>query len=112
MNLLLAAFMLASSYFLGWHQLYGQFVNPVYRKYQNWLLLLSIPMTMMSVRAVRLITEHFDQKTWPSRMFTFSIGITMFTLLSSFYFDEKIGLKTAVLICLSAMIVALQVFWK
>lgn len=112
MKLVLAAAMLATSYFLGWHQLYGQFVHPFFKKYQWWLLPVSIPMTAISLVAVRLITEHFDQKTWPSRIFTFSIGIIMFTLLSSYHFNEKINAKTATLICLCAVIVCLQIIWK
>ena len=69
-------------------------------------------MTAISLMAVKLITEHFDQKTWPSRIFTFSIGIIMFTLLNNYYFNEKINAKTATLICMCVAIVILQIFWK
>lgn len=112
MKLFLALMMLALVYVLGWHQIYGQFVSDTYKKYQWFLVLLSVPTTIISAKAIQLITEHFDQKTWPSRMFTFSIGIVMFTLLSSYYFNEKITVKTGVLILLSISIVLLQAFWK
>lgn len=112
MKLLLAIVLLATSYCLGWHQLYGQFVHPFFKKYQLWLLPVSIPMTAISLMAVKLITEHFDQKTWPSRIFTFSIGIIMFTLLNNYYFNEKINAKTATLIFMCVVIVILQIVWK
>jgi len=89
MKLLLGIGILTFVYVIGWHQLYGQFIAEWYKKYQNWLVLFSIP-----------------------RILTFSIGIVMFTLLTQIYFNEKINLKTLVLIALSGLIVALQVIWK
>ena len=49
---------------------------------------------------------------WPNRIFTFSIGIVMFTILTQFYFNEKLNIKTLTLIALSGVIVLLQVLWK
>ena len=112
MKLLLGIGILTFVYIIGWHQLYGQFIDEWYKKYQNWLVLLSIPNTFLSIYSVKLISEHFEGKMWPNRILTFSIGIVMFTLLTQIYFNEKINLKTLVLIALSGLIVALQVMWK
>jgi hypothetical protein len=49
---------------------------------------------------------------WPNRIFTFSIGIVMFTILTHIYFNEKLSYKTLTLIALSGLIVILQVLWK
>jgi len=112
MKLVIGVTILIFVYIIGWHQLYGQFINDFYKKYQYWLVLLSIPSTLLSIYSVRLISEYFDGKMWPNRILTFSIGIVMFTMLTQIYFNEKLNAKTLVLIGLSGLIVALQVLWK
>lgn len=111
-KLLLGLIILICVYIVGWHQLYGQFIHEYYKKYQWGLILLSIPCTYFSIIAARLISEYFDGKMWPNRIFTFSIGIVMFTILTQIYFNEKLNIKTLTLIGLSGLIVALQILWK
>lgn len=112
MNLVLAIFILIFVYIIGWHQLYGQFINNFYKKYELLLIWFSVPTTLLSIYATKLLTQYFDGKMWPNRIFTFSIGIVMFTLLTYIYFDEKINLKTLTLIMLCTSIVMLQIYWK
>lgn len=111
-QLLLAILILIVVYIIGWHQLYGQFINQYFKKYEMWLVWLSVPTTLLSIHAVKLLTSYFDGKMWPNRIFTFSIGIIMFTILTHFYFDEKLNTKTLTLVALSAVIVILQIYWK
>lgn len=92
--------------------MYGQFVNNFYKKYELLLVWISVPTTLLSIYATKLLTEYFDGKMWPNRIFTFSIGIIMFSILTHLYFDEKLNLKTLTLIFLSALIVILQIYWK
>ena len=111
-KLLLGVTILITVYVIGWHQLYGQFIHNFYKKYELWLIWLSVPCTYFSIIAARLISEHFNGKMWPNRIFTFSIGIVMFTILTQIYFNEKLSIKTLTLIALSGLIVILQVLWK
>jgi len=90
MKLFLGVAILTFVYIIGWHQLYGQFIDEWYKKYQNWLVILSIPNTLLSIYSVKLISEYFDGKMWPNRILTFSIGIVMFTMLTQIYFNEKL----------------------
>ena len=112
MKLVIGVALLTAVYIIGWHQLYGQFIHEFYKKYENYLILLSIPCTWMSIKAVGYISEYFDGKMWPNRMFTFGIGIIMFTTLTSFYFNERLSTKTLTLLGLSCLIIVLQVIWK
>lgn len=111
-HLILGLFILIFVYIIGWHQLYGQFINQFYKKYELWLIWISVPNTLLSIYATKLLTKYFEGKMWPNRIFTFSIGIIMFTILTHFYFDEKINLKTLTLIALSVLIVILQIYWN
>jgi len=101
MKLFLGVAILTFVYIIGWHQLYGQFIDEWYKQYQNWLVILSIPNTLLSIYSVKLISEYFDGKMWSNRILTFSIGIVMFTMLTQIYFNEKLNAKTLVLIGLS-----------
>ena len=111
-QLLLGVVILIAVYIVGWHQLYGQFIHNFYKKHEMWLIWLSVPNTLLSIYATRLLTEYFNGKMWPNRIFTFSIGIIMFTILTTIYFNERLSLKTLVLVGLCGLIVALQVLWK
>ena len=111
-KLLLGVAILIAVYIVGWHQLYGQFINNFYKKHEMWLIWFSVPNTWLSIYATRLLTEYFDGKMWPNRIFTFSIGIIMFTILTTIYFNERLNLKTTVLVVLCGLIVGLQVLWK
>ncbi len=77
-----------------------------------WLIWLSVPNTLLSIYATKLLTEYFEGKMWPNRIFTFSIGIVMFTILTTIYFNERLSLKTLTLVGLCGLIVTLQVLWK
>ncbi len=111
-KLLLGVTILITVYVIGWHQLYGQFLHNSYKKYELWLIWLSVPTTWLSIYATKLLTEYFEGKMWPNRIFTFSIGIIMFTILTTIYFNERLSLKTLTLVCLCGLIVTLQVLWK
>lgn len=112
MKLFYGLCLLVIVYVVGWHQLYGQFLHEAFKRYQYPMLLLSMPNTLLSIYSVKLISEHFDGKIWPNRIFTFSIGMLMFTMLTTFYFNERLTPKTLTLIGLSVLIVVLQVVWK
>ena len=112
MKLLIALSILIFVYIIGWHQLYGQFISDFYKKYQWYLIFLSVPNTILSIYAAKLLAEVFEGKIWPNRIFTFSIGIIMFTILAQIYFNEKLSAKTLTLIGLSGLIVILQILWK
>jgi len=112
MKLFLAILLLSFVYVVGWYQLHGQFVNEWFRKWQYYLIFLSVPTTYISIRAIKLVNEHFEGKIWPNRILTFTVGIILFTILTSYHFDEKLSLKTLTLISLCGLIVFLQVIWR
>lgn len=112
MSILIAILILFGVYIVGWHQLYGQFIHPFYKRWEIYLIFLSVPSTYLSIYATKLIQDYFNGKMWPIRIITFSIGICMFYILTTIYFQERVTTKTLSLMGLSAVIIILQVFWK
>jgi len=112
MKLLLAILLLSLVYIVGWYQIHGQFLWDWFKKYEYYLIWISVPSTLISIRAIKLINEHFNGLIWPNRILTFTIGIILFTFLTSYHFGEKLSLKTLTLLCLCGIMVTLQVIWK
>ena len=112
MKLLLAILLLSVVYVIGWYQLHGQFLFEWFKKYEYYLIWISVPSTLISIRAIKLINEYFNGSIWPNRILTFSIGIILFTFLTAFHFGEKLSLKTLTLLFFCGIIVTLQVIWK
>ena len=112
MKLFLAILLLSLVYVIGWYQLHGQFINEWFRKWQHLLIILSIPTTYVSIKAIKLVNDYFEGKIWPNRILTFTIGIILFTALTTYHFDEKFTLKTLTLISLCGLIVFLQIVWR
>jgi hypothetical protein len=112
MKLFLAILLLSLVYVVGWYQIHGQFLSEWFKEYEYYLIFISVPSTLISIRAIKLINEHFNGLIWPNRILTFTIGIILFTFLTSFHFGEKLSLKTLTLLCLCGIIVTLQVLWK
>lgn len=112
MKLVIGISLLLVVYVIGWHQLHGQFIHPWFKKYETYLLFLSVPVTYLSIKSVKYINDYFNGQMWPNRILTFSVGMILFTVLTSIYFDEKPSTKTVVLLSLAFITVILQVFWK
>jgi hypothetical protein len=112
MKLAIALLLLSIVYVMGWYQIHGQFINEWFRKYEFYLIWISVFTTYVSIKAIKLINEHFNGQIWPNRIITFTIGMILFSLLTSFHFGEKINIKTFTLLLLCSIIVTLQVFWK
>lgn len=112
MKLFLAISLLSLVYVIGWYQLHGQFLSEWFKKYEYYLIWLSVPSTLLSIRAIKLVNEFFDGKIWPNRILTFTIGIILFSLLTNIHFGEKLNAKTLTLLFLCSIIVILQVIWN
>ena len=79
----------------------------------KWLVLLAgIPITWLFVESTKYIFDWSGGQLWPGRIIGFSIGIVVFTTMSVILFGEGINLKTGVCLLLSAIILAIQIFWK
>ena len=93
-------------------QLQGNIKWGWYAKYPFWVLLASVPISILFIKSVEKIVAAFNGEIWPSRLIGFGIGIIIFTIMSWLVFKEHLTLKTMICLLLASMIVALQIFWK
>jgi len=92
-------------------QLQGAVKYGWYEKYLWLILLSSIPISFLYIKAVNLYVEGFGGQIWPSRLIGFALGIIVFTIFSSLLFKEHMTIKTVLSISLALLIVAIQIFW-
>ena len=93
-------------------QLQGSAKYGWYEKYFWVILLSSIPIQYLYIKAVNLYISGFGGQIWPSRLLGFATGIVVFTILSIVLFKEHMTLKTITCLGLALTIVAIQIFWK
>lgn len=104
----LLALLLAQT--ISWFQLYGHTKFDWLKDNPWFAYLLSIPVTMLYIKAVGWTMEIFEGSMWPSRFMSFTMGIIIFTILAIFLNNEAITLKTGVCIVLSFAIILIQIY--
>ena len=80
--------------------------------HRNWLILLGLPVSWLFMNSVKNFVIAFDGLIWPSRLIGFSIGITVFTIMSQWLFAEVLSLKTVICLILGLTILVIQLCWK
>lgn len=95
-----------------WFQLNGQFIWPVFKKYEALIILSGIPITWVFLVATRYGYNAFDGLLWPQRFLAFVGGMIIFSLFTWLFKGEGISAKTFVCLALSISILFIQILWK
>mgnify|MGYP003627828571 FL=1 len=95
-----------------WFQLNGQFKWDWFNKYQWIVVLCGIPITYMYLQATRYTVNGFDGLLWPGRFIGFGVGMVIYAVFTSYFFNEGITTKTAISLGLCLLLIAIQIFWK
>jgi hypothetical protein len=93
-------------------QLHGPMRWGLLNTHRNWLILLGLPVSWLFINSVKNFVLAFDGLIWPSRLIGFSIGITVFTIMSQWLFAEGLSLKTVICLILGLTILVIQLCWK
>jgi hypothetical protein len=64
--------------------LYGPLINDWFKRFQYLTIWLSVPNTLITIYSISLISECFNGKIWPNRIFSFSVGIILFTIFKNY----------------------------
>ena len=95
---------------LVWFQIYGPLKIESLKNNHLFIYGVAIPITFLFYHGVRMTTETFGGSMWVSRFIAFSMGIISFTMLTWYFNDEGITLKTGITLLLSIIIVSIQIF--
>ena len=111
-NILLCLLIFTVAQILVWLQLNGQFIWPLFKKYEWALILTGMPITYLFLEATRQGVAGFDGLLWPQRFLAFACGIIIFAFLTWWLKGEGISYKTLISLLLSICLVSIQIFWK
>jgi len=98
--------------FLTFIQLQGRLKFPWMKEHPHLVVWMGIPISYLFMYSVQCMIEHFGGQMWPSRLIGFAIGTVIFTIMSQYWFDEPISLKTGICLSLSICILLIQLFIK
>ena len=111
-DILLAVFWFTIAHVAVWFQLNGQFMWPWFRK-NEWVVALSgAVISYFYIWGTKHGVAGFGGLFWPNRFLGFSIGIFIYGVLISVFFNEGVNMKTAVSLLLCLGLIAIQVLWK
>ena len=95
-----------------WYQLNGQFIWEFFKKNTFLVAIIGVPASVLFIWATRWAVDSFDGVFWPARFVGFAVGVLVYGVMVSYYFNEGINLKTAVTLFLALCILLIQVLWK
>jgi len=99
--------------FLVWFQTSAQFIWPKAKEYTLWLsLTIGIAISYCFIKGVGIIAEASNGEIWPSRIIPSVTGTVIFAFMTWLLLNQGINAKTAVCLCLSFIIICIQIFWK
>jgi hypothetical protein len=100
------------AHILTFFQLNGQFLWRSFAK-NEWLVAASgIVLSMFYMLGTKYIVEAFGGQLWPGRFIGFGVGMVVYAIMVSYFFNEGINLKTMTSLIIATGLVCIQVFWK
>ena len=93
-------------------QLNGQFKWEWFAKNEWALALLGLIISFFYIWGTKYTVNGFEGLLWPARFVGFGVGMIIYAIAVSYYFNEGISLKTAISLLLSIVLIAIQTLWK
>ncbi len=93
-------------------QLQGQFKYQWMKENPFLVSCIGIPLSYLYIYSVEYLVSCFDGSMWPSRLLGFATGAIVFAVLSKYWFDEELDVKTVVCLFLACCIIFIQMYYK
>ena len=97
---------------LTFFQLNGQFLYKSFQKYEWAVAAAGVILSFFYIWGTKYTVEAFSGLLWPGRFIGFGVGMVIYAVMVSYYFNEGINLKTLTSLILATGLVCVQVFWK
>jgi len=111
-NLLISSLFFLAGHLIVWFQLNGQFIWKGWKDNIILVSLLGIPISFFFIWATKWGVSAFDGLFWPPRFIGFAIGVIIYGIMVSYFFNQGINLKTLTTLILAFIILIIQIFWK
>ena len=93
-------------------QLNGQFLYKSFQKHEWAVAAAGVILSFFYIWGTKYTVEAFGGLLWPGRFIGFGVGMVVYAIMVSYFFNEGINLKTLTSLILATGLVCVQVFWK
>jgi hypothetical protein len=93
-NILIGIFWFFVAHIAVWFQLNGQFKWDWFKNNELILSLFGIPLSFLYIWATKYTVNGFDGLLWPGRFIGFGVGMVIYAIFTSHFFNEGITMKT------------------
>ena len=97
---------------ISWFQLNSQFIWKWCKDNEWAMAFIGLPLSFAYLWATKYSVAAFGGLLWPVRFIGFGVGIIVYTILVSYFFNEGISTKTFISLLLCFILISIQVFWK
>jgi hypothetical protein len=111
-ELLIGIGMFVVAHILAFFQLNGQFIWKWFGKNEILVAAFGFIISFFYIWGTKHTVNGFEGLLWPARFIGFGIGMVIYAIAVSYYFNEGISLKTAISLLLSIVLIAIQTLWK
>ena len=100
------------AHIITWFQLNGQFKWDWFKEHEWVMALVGIPISFLYIWGTKYTVAGLDGLLWPTRFIGFGVGMVVYAIFVSYFFNEGINTKTAVSLLLALILIFIQVAWK
>ena len=113
-DLVIGAGMFLIAHILTFYQLNGQFLKSTdwFRKNEIIVAAFGMILSFFYIWGTKYTVAGVGGLLWPARFIGFGIGMVVYAILVSYFFNEGMNVKTAVSLLLAVMLIFIQVTWK
>jgi len=112
-QLLLGAGAFTVAHILTFFQLNGQFLKIDWFRKNEWVVAVAgIVLSYFYIWGTKHTVAGFDGLLWPGRFIGFGVGMIIYAIGVSYFFNEGITNKTAVSLGIALILICVQLFWK
>ena len=100
------------AHIITWFQLNGQFKWDWFVKNEWLMVLVGIPISFLYIWATKYSVNGFGGLLWPTRFIGFGVGMVIYAVFVSYFFNEALTPKTIISLVLALILICIQVLWK
>ena len=111
-DLIIGIIMFMLAHIFSFYQLNGQFIWKWFEKNEVLVAAFGFFISFFYIWGTKYSVSGFEGLLWPARFIAFGVGMIIYAIGVSFYFNEGVNLKTAISLILSVILIAIQTLWK
>ena len=111
-SLLIGIFWFILGHVAVFFQLNGQFKWNWFKQNEFILALCGVIISFFYIWGTKYTVEGMDGLLWPTRFIGFGIGMIVYAIMVSYFFNEGITNKTLISLIVSVLLILIQIMWK